>query len=106
MADAVMSRTSGDLDFGPDAAMQYTALQVRWFDYHLRGIDNGIMKDHKFSPNNEEAPYVTATNTLYHDGQRPSVLTVPVVPPSIRVCANEKQLLVEMRKRQPMPRMR
>lgn len=40
----VMPRVIGDADFGPEAAMQYTALQVRWFDYHLRGVDNGIMK--------------------------------------------------------------
>ena len=25
--------------------MQYTALQVRWFDYHLRGVNNGIMQE-------------------------------------------------------------
>ncbi|MBI4443609.1 MAG: CocE/NonD family hydrolase [Acidobacteria bacterium] len=35
----------GDIDFGPEAAINVLALQVRWFDYHLRGIDNGIMKE-------------------------------------------------------------
>ena len=38
-------RESGDMDFGPDAAISSTALMVRWFDYHLRGVDNGIMKE-------------------------------------------------------------
>jgi len=41
----VMDRVIGDLDFGPEAAIGYAALRVRWFDYHLRGIDNGIMKE-------------------------------------------------------------
>ena len=35
----------------------------------------------KFAKNNEEAPWVHATNTIYHDGQHPSVLIVPVIPP-------------------------
>ncbi len=43
--ELVMHRKVGDLDFGPEAAMGYAALRVRWFDYHLRGVDNGIMKE-------------------------------------------------------------
>jgi putative CocE/NonD family hydrolase len=39
------NRQIGDLDFGADAAINLPALMSRWFDYHLRGIDNGIMKE-------------------------------------------------------------
>jgi putative CocE/NonD family hydrolase len=35
----------GDIDFGPAAAIDYDALRKRWFDYHLKGIDNGIMEE-------------------------------------------------------------
>jgi putative CocE/NonD family hydrolase len=38
-------RESGDMDFGPDAAVNIPALMVRWFDYHLRGVENGVMKE-------------------------------------------------------------
>ncbi|MBI4442793.1 MAG: CocE/NonD family hydrolase [Acidobacteria bacterium] len=40
-------RTSqtGDMDFGRESMVHFGALEVRWFDYHLRGIDNGIMKE-------------------------------------------------------------
>ena len=38
-------RVIGDVDFGPEAAIDYNALRMRWFDYHLRGIDNGIMDE-------------------------------------------------------------
>jgi len=32
----------GDVDFGPEAEMDLNALVIRWFDYWLKGIDNGI----------------------------------------------------------------
>ena len=32
---------SGDVDFGPDAAIAYYELVLRWFDRWLKGIDNG-----------------------------------------------------------------
>lgn len=32
----------GDVQFGPDAAMDMVDLQLRWFDRRLRGIENGI----------------------------------------------------------------
>ena len=35
----------------------------------------------KFMLDNEKAPWVTATNTIYHNEERPSVLTVPVILP-------------------------
>ena len=44
-AGEVTARIIGDLDFGPEAAIDYNALRLRWFDYHLKGIDNGIMNE-------------------------------------------------------------
>ncbi|TFG40040.1 MAG: CocE/NonD family hydrolase, partial [Candidatus Aminicenantes bacterium] len=38
---AVGSRRTGDLDFGPDAALDYDELILRWMDRYLRGIDTG-----------------------------------------------------------------
>jgi putative CocE/NonD family hydrolase len=35
----------GDLDFGPQAYVDLNAEDLRWFDYWLKGIDNGIMDD-------------------------------------------------------------
>ncbi|MEE8606537.1 MAG: CocE/NonD family hydrolase [Nitrospiraceae bacterium] len=32
----------GDAEFGPDAAMDHENQHLRWFDYHLKGIDNGL----------------------------------------------------------------
>ena len=34
----------------------------------------------QFMQNNEDAPWNEALNTVYHDAQRPSALTVPVIP--------------------------
>ena len=36
---------AGGMDFGPDAAVDVYALVLRWFDYWLKGIDNGIMRE-------------------------------------------------------------
>jgi uncharacterized protein len=38
-------RATNGFDFGPEAAMDLTALQLRWFDRHLKGRDTGIEKD-------------------------------------------------------------
>jgi putative CocE/NonD family hydrolase len=38
---AVGSQRTGDLDFGPDAALDYDELILRWMDRYLRGIDTG-----------------------------------------------------------------
>ena len=35
----------GDIDFGHSAGIDYDALRKRWFDYHLKGINNGIMEE-------------------------------------------------------------
>lgn len=37
-----VSRTVGDMDWGPAAAIDTNALALRWFDHWLRGIDNGL----------------------------------------------------------------
>ncbi|MBI4442794.1 MAG: CocE/NonD family hydrolase [Acidobacteria bacterium] len=36
---------TGDMDFGPDSIVNFEALLIRWFDYHLRGLDNSIMRE-------------------------------------------------------------
>jgi putative CocE/NonD family hydrolase len=35
----------GDVDFGKDVKIDFQATQARWFDYHLKGIDNGVDKE-------------------------------------------------------------
>jgi len=35
----------GNIDFGPDATLDEIALQIRWFDYWLKGKQNGVDKD-------------------------------------------------------------
>ena len=37
--------TAGDVDFGPDNALDLNATWARWFDYWLKGIDNGVRDD-------------------------------------------------------------
>ena len=37
--------TAGDVDFGPDNALDVNATWARWFDYWLKGIDNGVRDD-------------------------------------------------------------
>ena len=32
----------GDVDFGSEMAIDAHALHLRWYDYHLKGIDNGL----------------------------------------------------------------
>ncbi|TDI35322.1 MAG: CocE/NonD family hydrolase [Acidobacteria bacterium] len=44
-ASEITARVIGDIDFGPEASIDYNALRLRWFDYHLKGIDNGIMDE-------------------------------------------------------------
>ena len=36
------SRQVGELDFGPTAFVDQNALALEWFDYWLKGIDNGV----------------------------------------------------------------
>ena len=42
--DTAMRRL-GDRDFGPDAIIDLQRDYLRWFDYWLKGIDNGIAKE-------------------------------------------------------------
>ena len=39
------SRKYGNIDFGPEAAVDVTALEIRWFDYWLKGKPNGVDAD-------------------------------------------------------------
>jgi putative CocE/NonD family hydrolase len=36
------SQKTGALDFGPDANVDAQAVQLRWYDHFLKGIDNGL----------------------------------------------------------------
>jgi hypothetical protein len=38
------SKGAGDIDFGELAKINLHKEQLRWFDYHLKGIQNGIEK--------------------------------------------------------------
>ena len=38
-------RVAADIDFGPQAIIDWNGYVCRWFDYHLKGIDNGILND-------------------------------------------------------------
>ena len=33
----------GELDFGPEAVFDGNAHRLRWYDYWLKGMENGIM---------------------------------------------------------------
>ena len=33
------------VDFGPQAIIDWDGYVLRWFDYHLKGIDNGVLND-------------------------------------------------------------
>ena len=37
--------TAGEIDFGPDNALDLNATWARWFDFWLKGIDNGIQNE-------------------------------------------------------------
>jgi len=39
---ASTSQRFGDIDFGPSATLDKDALQIRWFDYWLKGEQNGV----------------------------------------------------------------
>ena len=42
----VFARTySGDVDFGPDASIDYNDLRLRWFDQTLKGLGTGILDE-------------------------------------------------------------
>ncbi len=35
----------GDVNFGPDVKIDFQAMQTKWFDYFLKGTDNGLEKE-------------------------------------------------------------
>jgi len=37
--------SAGEAEFGPDAAIDFNALRLRWFDRWLKGIDNGVERE-------------------------------------------------------------
>lgn len=39
------SQGTGDIDFGPEAAIELHAIQRRWFDHLLKGLDNGVFEE-------------------------------------------------------------
>ena len=39
------SPRTGDIDFGVNSMVDLEALELRWFDYWLKGIDNGIVDE-------------------------------------------------------------
>jgi uncharacterized protein len=43
----IASRGGGDLDFGASALIDLKRDYLRWFDFWLKGLDNGIMKEPK-----------------------------------------------------------
>jgi len=40
--DVISRTTLGDYDFGPASLIPLAEEERRWFDYHLKGIDNGV----------------------------------------------------------------
>lgn len=38
-------RVAAGVDFGAQAIIDWDGYVLRWFDYHLKGIDNGVLKD-------------------------------------------------------------
>jgi putative CocE/NonD family hydrolase len=42
---AEAQRRHGDRDFGPEAIIDMQRAYLRWFDYWLKGIDNGVSKE-------------------------------------------------------------
>jgi uncharacterized protein len=38
-------RKVGDLDYGPDAEVDLHPIELRWFDYWLKDVDNGILDE-------------------------------------------------------------
>ncbi|WP_458317063.1 CocE/NonD family hydrolase [Mycolicibacterium brisbanense] len=70
-------RRYADIDFGTDAAVDMDAEHLRWFDYWLKGIDNGVAEDPPVSlfepgPNRWRTPAAwptsTGTRTLHFGG--------------------------------------
>ena len=64
-----VSRTVGEMDWGETAVVDTNALALRWFDYWLRGIDNGLR---------DEPPvkvFVMGRNEWRHENEYPLART-------------------------------
>lgn len=66
------SRKFGDVDFGPDANRVLFDRNLRWFDHHLKGIDNGLDREPPV-----EIFYMGINRWVHHDdwpvpGARPT----------------------------------
>ena len=68
-------QTVAGVDFGPEAAVDIDVLRLRWFDYWLKGIENGIMDEPPVQifvmgdnqwRNEEEWPPARAVPTPYY----------------------------------------
>lgn len=40
----VTHRVVGEVDFGPEAAIDYNRLRLQWFDHHLKGVENELSR--------------------------------------------------------------
>jgi uncharacterized protein len=38
-------QVAAGVDFGPDSIIDWDGYIIRWFDYHLKGIENGVLDD-------------------------------------------------------------
>jgi hypothetical protein len=68
--DLSTSTRVGELDFGPDSLVDLSELTIRWNDYWLKGIDNGIM---------DEPPvriFVMGANVWRYENEWPLARTV------------------------------
>lgn len=59
------TRIAGDRDFGPEAIVDLSRDYLRWFDYWLKGVDNGINKEPFVSL------FVMGTNKWLHGDSYP-----------------------------------
>jgi putative CocE/NonD family hydrolase len=72
---------AGDLDFGPDAKVDYDEIILRWMDHYLKGVDNGVerekpvrifvMGENKWR-GEDSWPLKRATHVIYHLNGFPS----------------------------------
>lgn len=45
LGDRGTSRKTGDIDFGPASLIDLRGEELRWFDYWLKGMDNGVLHE-------------------------------------------------------------
>jgi len=72
---STMTSTTGDLDFGPDAAIDHNALMLDFFDHYLKGVNNDfagaprvkqfVMGENKWREYDNWPPQNASANTLY-----------------------------------------